>query len=119
MLPRGVGVVIACDQVYRDARLPQRAHPFEEPQVVSVRCARLVEHVARDDHEVDLAGNSRVYDAIERFSDGLHQSGSPHRRHLGKAAEGRAKVKIGGVEECQALSHSFSLPRSRRCARYI
>ena len=110
--------MVACDQVYRDARFPQRAHPLKEPQVVSVRCARLVEHVARDDHEVDLVGNSRVYDAIERFGDGLHQSGSPRRRHLGKAAEGCAKVKIG-VEECQALSHSFSLPRSRRCVRYI
>ena len=89
--------MVARHQIHRDTGGMQLVEPFEEMQVIAIRCRRRVEDIARNYHKVDIACKRRVDNPIVRLGNGRLQSRSPFIRQRLQPPHGGAQMKISYV----------------------
>ena len=65
----------------------------------------------RHHHEVRIARDGRVDDAVVRLRQRGEQARRPGVRKRAQAPEGRAQVQVGGVDECHVFRHRCSVAR--------
>ena len=104
-LPGGIGVVVSGAHVHRNALGVEARKAVEKCEVVGIGRSRRIENVAGNHHEVDAIVDGGGNHAFVRFGNRLDETARPTLGKGPKAAKRRSDMKIGCMDECQALRH--------------
>ena len=107
-------IVITRDEIRGYSSRVKPVQPVDEAKVITIRSMGCIEHVARDDDEIDVSGKRSGNHTIIRRGNRLDQFRLPFGCQVGETTHGSTHVNVCSMYEREFPGHAISVPHDIR-----